>query len=1504
MDAPTTSYPTLGGYEILSELRRDRLGVVYRARQLLYNRDVALRLIDERARGGSRDLTEPCHAADIAVRLSHPLLVPLLDAGENEGQFYLAEEMPPGPSLRQHLAGRGPMPPADAAALVGSVARTVQHLHEHHALHLGLTPTSIFLANDGSPRVADIGLSGLLQHHPGASFPGDPAYAAPEQLAGKRAETRADVYALGCLLHECLTGQPPVDASGRPHLALAACPPALAAICRKALAARPEQRYASASELADDLDRFQHGEAQVPGRLARLVDWAQRTPATAGLLVVLVLVLVGAVCQAAFLSSRLASARAEAAQWQDEARQASDDTKKARNDGDRAAHRDAELLRSARNSAHLAHLERDRQRKRASKEAARRLAAEQAAKAESERRKSAEERAREAEEERKSAVAARAGAARQLAGLHVGHGTALLETGDLSGALIPFVRALAVAHREKLPEDAHRLRIAALLSRCPRPLCALGYPKGDVSSVVLSPNGERLATVGADGVVKVRSALTGSLVGKQLVHGAVAAAAVFSPDSKRLLTADGKGVVWLWNVEDGKEVFEPVQLEAVPSHLGFSGDGKRFVTVTATKGDEPGAEVVVRDVSDGDTIGQAITTQIAPRPAVLSRDGKQVLVCCTDRAARVHDVQTGKQVGAALGHDGEVVAATFSPDGRLILTAGDGKARVWSVATGKLVAALEHDHPSIAAMFDETGRLVLTAAKDGSVRIHDTTTGKRIGPALRTRATLRQAVLAPDGRYVLLAGANGTAQLVDAVTGALALPPLVHGQLVRYMAFSPDGTRALTFDGRALRVWDLSAGEPLVPAGLPVESGVTYSTDGKRMARISGDTVQLHDPASGKPVGAAMKHKGDVQRVAFSPKGDLVLTVSNPPEGKEGTPTWDVRVWDAGTGKPASEVMEHLREVRQARFAADGTRVLTVALDKKVRLWEAKTGKLACKEIDHDADVVLAELSPDGRRVITSDENGITRAWDATKGELVGRAMAHSKPVRFMAFDGASKHLATCSEDGTARVWELATGRKVLEAEHAGPVTHASFSSDGKLLLTGSADGTARAWNVETGKAHTPPLSHTEPVQLTAFSETGRWLLTAAGRLVRLWDGQTGEAIGPPLRHSSTSAAITRMSFSKGGQLLTESGPGSRWSRRLVPDTRPEADLMALARAISGRDEAGAGQLVALAANDLESAHDQATKRHRSEFQQGHSRLLAWARRGAAECEARGLWGGAIHHLNALVEQSPNDISLYARRGKARLEMGQYDLALADYGKALEKDGSRWQWWAGRGDAAAALKRWPEAAADYERATKLEDRRADLWRRLGRAEAEREQWKQSAQALAQAIRFGGDDAAVWLEHALAQLSNGDVKGYRATCGRLVKKFGRRQDAASRRVVLTACALGPDAVTDFKALLEQAEKAVRAAPDEVGEQVRLAALLLRAGQAARAVTLLEKVAAEPARSDYRWLLVLAYHRAGQKDRAKELLAKALEAKERPDAGWQERQTGVLWRKEAEASVPGG
>jgi tRNA A-37 threonylcarbamoyl transferase component Bud32 len=296
------------GYEILAELGRGGMGVVYRARQTKLGRTVALKMILAGAHAGETDLARFRTEAEAIARLQHPNIVQVYEVGEHGGLPYFSLEFCVGGSLENKLGGT-PLPPREAAALVEVLARAMQAAHDKGIIHRDLKPANVLLAEDGTPKITDFGLAKKLdeagQTASGAVM-GTPSFMAPEQAAGKRDAIgpACDVYALGALLYEGLTGRPPfrgpsamdtimqvvADEPVPPRQLLSRTPKDLETICLKCLQKDPVRRYPSAAALAEDLRRFQAGEsilARPVGRLERVWRWCRRYPAVAALLVLL-----------------------------------------------------------------------------------------------------------------------------------------------------------------------------------------------------------------------------------------------------------------------------------------------------------------------------------------------------------------------------------------------------------------------------------------------------------------------------------------------------------------------------------------------------------------------------------------------------------------------------------------------------------------------------------------------------------------------------------------------------------------------------------------------------------------------------------------------------------------------------------------------------------------------------------------------------------------------------------------------------------------------------------------------------------------------------------------------------------------------------------------------------------------------------------------------------------------------------------------------------------------
>jgi hypothetical protein len=316
VDLPTTEGPPppervpsrvhLPGYEILGELGRGGMGVVYQARQVALKRLVALKMILSGTHAGLQELARFRTEAEAVAHLQHPHIVQIYEVGEHEGNPYFALEYVDGGTLQQKLAGK-PLPPREAAQLVETLARAMHAAHLRGIVHRDLKPANVLLAADGQPKISDFGLAKRLDDEAGqtrtGAIMGTPSYMAPEQASGvvKRIGPAADIYALGAILYEGLSGRPPfVGETAWDTIALviteepvpprrlnAKVPRDLETICLKCLHKEPGKRYASAADLADDLQRFCRDEpirARPVGRMERLWRWGRRNPKDAGLI--------------------------------------------------------------------------------------------------------------------------------------------------------------------------------------------------------------------------------------------------------------------------------------------------------------------------------------------------------------------------------------------------------------------------------------------------------------------------------------------------------------------------------------------------------------------------------------------------------------------------------------------------------------------------------------------------------------------------------------------------------------------------------------------------------------------------------------------------------------------------------------------------------------------------------------------------------------------------------------------------------------------------------------------------------------------------------------------------------------------------------------------------------------------------------------------------------------------------------------------------------------------
>jgi eukaryotic-like serine/threonine-protein kinase len=888
--APSDDFPSVPGCEVLSELGRGGMGVVYLACQVRLNRLCAVKIILPHKHHGAEFRARFLAEAEIIARLRHPNIVQIYGLGDHDGRPYFEMEYIEAGSLARRLDG-SPWAPGPAARMIAVLARAVGDVHRLGIVHRDLKPANVLLVDADTPKIVDFGLAKSLEDDSGLTqsgvFVGTPSYAAPEQVEGltKAVGPAADIYALGAIFYHMLTGRPPFEAATvlqtlEQVKSIEPVPPSrlqpglsrdAETIVLKCLEKDPWRRYASADALADDLRRWLDGEpiaARPVGAATRVWMWARRKPIVTGLIVALILFALGTTWQWWRAEGLLLQARREASS------EAIDHALSicAQGDVGRGTLRLAEALETAPSGA--ADL------KRAVRANLVAWSRQRAQLANLLRHSDLVHFVAFSPDGRTAVTASPDGTARLWDAL----------TGEPRGT--PLRHDRGVMQAAFSPDS--RLVITAGLDRTARlwevdggrPKGASLRHRGPVRSVAFSPDGRTVLTGSNDGTAQIWEVASQQPLGDPLRHKGWVQQVAFRPDGHVAITAgQGANTVRLWDLGTGRVIGEPIPYcpgrrdNRAPRWFACSADGELILTTGSWRS---GRQECARvwDATNGRPLGLPLCHDDDIRTVALSRDGSVALTGSDDRTARLWDARTGKSHCRPLRHQGQVLAVALNAAGTLALTGSEDRtARLWKVPGGEPVGdPLYHPGQVLAVAFRPDGRAVLTGCDDGVGRLWTLAPAEPAGtpvPHCDLKA-LSHLARSPDGRTILMGHTDGTAQVRDAATMLPLGPPLLQECPILSVAISPDGTRLLTgcVDG-TVHVWSAHTrqpiGRPLHHQG-PVHS-VAFSPDGRMVLTGSGDrTARLWDAATGKPIGAPLNHNAGVVAVAFSATGGDVLT--------------------------------------------------------------------------------------------------------------------------------------------------------------------------------------------------------------------------------------------------------------------------------------------------------------------------------------------------------------------------------------------------------------------------------------------------------------------------------------------------------------------------------------------------------------------------------------------------------------------------------------------------------
>jgi WD40 repeat protein len=995
----------LGRFEIVRTLGQGGFGVVFLARDPLLRRLVALKvpqpetLLTPDAR--KRFLRE----AQAAAGLDHPNIVPVYETGTIGTVTYIAAAYCPGPTLAEWLAQQTrPVPPHDAARLIATLARAVEHAHERGVLHRDLKPSNVLLVRpapggDAEPpddrlgnfqaRITDFSLAKVAdglgpETRSGVPF-GSPPYMAPEQAEGRLRAIgpQADLYALGAILYELLTGRAPfvgesqldtlrqviVDDPIPPRRVRREIPRALEAITLRCLEKDPGRRFQSARGLAEDLERFLSGEptrTRPPASWERALRGARRHPAAVTVVVVATILAVAAWGAARSYEARLGRFQRIAELRRDDATESNRRARQLQYVGD--IRQAANLLRDCKVTHALTLLERLRPGQRDE---------------------------------------------------------------DLRDFAWHYLHRLATV-------DTARLVLAGHV--------------GEVYHAEFFPDGKTVASSGQDGTLRLWDSRSGQLKRAIQAHASEANWVAVSPDGEMLASAGDDGMVTLWDVAAGRRHRPPSLPHKRPVVIArFTPDGRSLVT--CTRGD---SGILVWDLKAAKVRLTIKAEATDVENMAISPDGKLLATVGSGGGfpptgfANLWDLGTGTRAANLVRQSGRIDAVAFSHDGTRVVTGShDLAVRLWEVPSGKpLDSFLGHESGVYTVGFAAGDSTIVSAGDDETIRFWDAATGAVRGAHRGHASRVWGLAVSRDGRAIASASRDGTVRLWDARPPRPFVTVPVSGPVVG-LEFAGDSRSVTIMDHSwELSTWDVESGAPIrrgrinaKPDGLlpPCLANVAvFSPDCRTL--LAGTTAPV--PTVWDLPSCKLRHlitdaRFWVVQADIAPDGQSAVLLCTGPQNQGPTEVW---FWDP----------QHVRklEISGCRLlACDWSTHLLAVQGEDLTLRELPGGSILSRVAS--PDTYSLAFSHDGRLLAAGLLNGRTHILDVPSLLLIKELKGHCGGRPAVAFAPDGRTLATASAPHFPTLWDVATGEVLLTLEG---------EAEGRGFLHFAPDGRALAW--------------------------------------------------------------------------------------------------------------------------------------------------------------------------------------------------------------------------------------------------------------------------------------------------------------------------------------------------------------------------------------------------------------------------------------------------------------
>lgn len=985
-----------GEYEILEELGRGGMGIVYRARQTSLNRFVAVKLLLAGALAGPGFINRLKSEATSAGALSHPNIVPVHHFGLHEGQHFLVMDYVPGLNLARRISNQ-PWGALRASTLLVKLSEAIHYAHEKGILHRDLKPSNILMDETDDPRITDFGLATrietgeeMMEFQTRLTLTGEtvgsPNYMPPEQVSAKVGAVGrpSDVYSLGGILYHLLTGRPPFLAKTlhatlhqvletepvSPRLINPTVPLDLETICLKCLSKAPSRRYQTAEALAQELTRFINGDpilARPVGNLGKALRWARKRPALAisigGTVALLIVLGVG---------SNVAMRRiSKLGEESEKARKLAEISER------KANH---QLFELSMNLAPQAWDQKDYVR-------LSRLLDQSDSPAE-------------------GSFAWRFWR-RQF---HFASRVRLAHAGA--------VRAMAYSPNGLFLATAGEDRIIRIWkSDSLESVAELHGHEGSITSIAWLPDNSQLVSGADDHSIRLWDVATGKQMQKLFDGRTRVGSLALSRDGGLLASGHQDGAINLWNLRQGtRRQLKTAFSNEIPA-LAFSPLNKQLAIGGA---DSPvflwNLEKDQQDLKFPRQIGEI-------QALAFSKDGAELAGASDDRKIYFWNATHGNVTSLLQGHSDSVRSLHFASDGtKLASGSEDATVRIWTPQQGRAMATLNFQSGKVfATSFSPDDKWLAAGGSEGSVRIWPMDVTLESLDVKSHTNSIWSVAISPDGKILATGGWDGSLHILETMTGRDIRKIAGHAGSAWGLAFSPEGERmASVGEDGLIRIWEISTGKVIqqMSIGLSPEMSVAFSPDGQELATGTRDgKLSLWSPATGHLQRTIDAHTDCTRAIAYSADGKQLATAS-----------WDgtAKIWERFSGRVVSTFRGHEGPLLSVSFSPDGSRVVTGSTDRTARIWDPVTARELLRLNGHRDAINTTEFLRSGKELMTSGGDQTVRIWSALDGQELLLLPSNGSPVLAACMDAADQQIVAGTDSGHVLVWRAASADEML----------------------------------------------------------------------------------------------------------------------------------------------------------------------------------------------------------------------------------------------------------------------------------------------------------------------------------------------------------------------------------------------------------------------------------------------------------------------------------------------